>query len=69
MTEQKPWAFIAHKNGRWGGVCTADKTAGKFLSSFIADGYSVLTVYNREEYNAALAKMDMIERPSKAEPR
>lgn len=54
-----PWAFIAHKNGRWGGVTVADEDAGKFLARFIKKGYAVTTVYSREEYKAELAKLDI----------
>lgn len=61
----QPWAFIAHKDGCWRGVCVADKGAGKFLASFIAKGCAVTTVYNREEYNAFLAKLDAFESPAK----
>lgn len=58
VERREPWAFIAHKDGRWGGLCVADKDAGKFLAPFINKGYSVTTVYSRDEYLAELAKLD-----------
>jgi hypothetical protein len=57
----EPWAFIAHKNGYWAGLCAADgtKEAAKFVSDFVAGGFSITTVYSREEFNAILKPMEM----------
>lgn len=57
-TERKPWAFIAHKGNHLGGVTVADKDSGKFLAPFIRKGYAILTVYDREEYLAAIKNRD-----------
>jgi len=57
-TERKPWAFIAHKGSHLGGVTAADKDSAKFLAPFIRKGYAVLTVYDREEYLAAIKSRD-----------
>lgn len=65
-----PWAHICHRDGKWGGLIAADsprKDLAKFLAGFIADGYEVMTVRSRAEYNAALAKMEMQEsRPARS---
>ncbi len=56
----EPWAFIAHKDGCWAGVAAANmpkRDLRKFLGDFAADGFAILTVNSRDEYNAALAKM------------
>lgn len=58
--EGEPWAFIAHKDGRWAGVAAANmpkKDLRKFLGDFAADGFEIMTVKSRDEYNAALAKL------------
>jgi hypothetical protein len=52
--EKKPWAFICMKGNKIGGVISPDlpsKEISKFLSDFISDGYSLVTVYDRDEYN------------------
>lgn len=56
--DRKPWAFIAHRSGKWAGVISADSTASevrKFVGGFAAKGCAIMTVYDRDEYNAALA--------------
>jgi hypothetical protein len=58
--DQKPWAFIAHKDGRWAGITSADvpkKDLRKFIGDFVADGFAITTVYNQDEYHATIAKM------------
>lgn len=60
MEPTKPWAFIAHKDAHWAGVIAADATKKeikKFLGEFAADGFSILTVHNRDEYNKVLDTM------------
>ena len=57
--ERKPWAFVCLKGDLFGGVISPDlgaKKVAEFLQSFIADGYSVVTVFDRDEYNAILAR-------------
>lgn len=59
-------AYIAHKDGYWGGVyrtgvCegkTERRELAKFLSSFARDGFDVMPVASREEYLATLKKME-----------
>lgn len=54
----EPWAFIAHKDGGLAGVASATlpkRELKKFLGEFASDGYSIMTVHSREEYNTALA--------------
>ena len=51
----EPFAYVAHKGGRCGGVCSslAGKTSVKeFLAEFAADGFIVQPVATREEYDA-----------------
>ena len=53
----EPWAFIAHRDGRWAGVAAANmpkRDLRKFLGDFASDGFAILTVNSRDEYNAAL---------------
>ncbi|HVR57583.1 MAG TPA: hypothetical protein VMT72_12235 [Pseudolabrys sp.] len=54
------WAFIAHKDGYWAGVCSGDlpkRELKRFLGDFAANGFSISTVNSREEYNAFLAPL------------
>ena len=56
--QQKPWAFIAHKDGYWAGVGSATmpkRDLRKFIGDFVTDGFSITTVYSREEYQRTLA--------------
>ena len=63
MSEPKPgepWAYLAHKDGRFCGVTAANlpkRELGKFLGDFAASGCAIITVGNRDEYNAELAKL------------
>lgn len=53
----KPWAIVAVKNGKFGGVITAEcskRDLNKFTGDFVADGYTVKPVANRLEYLALL---------------
>ena len=55
-----PWAYIAHKDGYFAGVASPSlpaKDLRDFLAEFAADGFSIMTVTSREEYEAALASM------------
>jgi hypothetical protein len=54
------WAFIAHKDGYWAGVCTAQmakRDLRKFLGDFAAEGFSIMSVNDRDEYNKALSEL------------
>ena len=54
------WAYIAHKDGYWAGVCAGDvpkRILAKFLGDFAADGFSISTVNDRTEYDAMLVPM------------
>jgi hypothetical protein len=47
------WAFVAHKDGYWAGVCSpkvGKAELRKFLGDFAAAGFSITSVDNREEY-------------------
>lgn len=59
-TATKPWAFIAHKDGCYAGIASAElpkRDLRKFLGDYAADGFSILSVNNREEYDAEMAKL------------
>lgn len=65
----EPWAYIAHKDGKWAGVAAANlprKDLSKFLGGFAAEGFAITTVYSRDEYNAVLKPMGMWRRPKPA---
>jgi hypothetical protein len=52
-----PFAYVAHKDGKWGGVCSifAGRASVKeFLAEFAADGFTLQPVYSREEYVSLL---------------
>lgn len=56
-----PWAYIAHKDGYWAGVCSPEigkRELTKFLGEFAADGFSIQTVMSREEYKTVLDGMN-----------
>lgn len=56
----KPWAYVAHKDGRWAGVCVCDfnqKSLNEFLEEFAADGFTLQPMANREEYLEFTKKM------------
>lgn len=56
--EQVPWAYIAHKNGYWAGVASAElgrKELRKFLGDFVVDGFAITTVYSRDEYKRLIS--------------
>ena len=58
----EPWAFITHKDGYWHGVAAANlpkASLRKFLGDAAASGSAIMTVYNRDEYNAALKSLKM----------
>lgn len=59
-TEQKPWAYVAFKGTKWGGVCAAEPeraSVADFLNEMAASGYSIKPVYDRAEYEAEVAKL------------
>ena len=77
MTEnKKAWAHIAHRDGVWSAVISAEikehptekqrakwqKTVAKELASWIVDGWHVLTVHSREEYESAMNSMRMYDK-------
>lgn len=54
------WAFIAYKGEYWAGVCSAQvpkRDLKNFLGEFGADGFSITSVENRDEYDAKLKGM------------
>lgn len=64
MKEPKPgapWAFIAHKDNHWAGVTVADESrdTSKFVADFVRGGFSIVTVYSRDEYRKTLDGMKM----------
>jgi len=73
MTERKAWAHIAHRNGVWCAVVSAQvcenptpkqaadwkKSVVKDIAEWIVDGWEVMTVYSREEYQTAIDSMRM----------
>jgi hypothetical protein len=64
------WAFIAHKDGKWAGVAAASlpkRELQKFLGDFAADGFSITTVENRDEYNRIIGSMGYWNEPTTRE--
>ncbi len=61
----EPWAYIAHKDGKWGGVAYAKIGVGlpAWIGSYAMDGFSITTVFSREEYKAVTENMEMWEPP------
>ena len=65
------WAYIAHKDGKWGGVASASlpkKALGKFLARFAADGFLITTVESREEYTRFMAPLGYWREPDPDSP-
>jgi hypothetical protein len=63
-----PFAYIAHKDGKWAGVIAGNSPPHglrEFLGDFAGEGFAIMTVASRDEYNAALASMEMW-RPEKS---
>lgn len=58
VSEAEPFGYVAHKNGYWAGVTCPGKGAGKFIASYINDGFTITTVQTREEYKALLDMLD-----------
>jgi len=59
---RKPWAFIAHRDGFWHGLFSAAMPKKKLqneLGRCVAEGSSIITVYDRAEYERELAKLKM----------
>ena len=54
---EKPWAYIAHKGGYWAGLTCPGDDAGRFIAEFVDDGFTITTVFSREEYTALLKTM------------
>lgn len=73
MTEKrKPWGYVAHKGEYWAGVASAEmprKDLAKFLGDFAADGFSIKTVFDREEYLATIKSMKHWGAPRQREAR
>ena len=60
--DRTPWAFLTRKGKRFGGVIASTlpkKDVANFLAGFIADGYEVVTVFDRPEYLALLESLDV----------
>ena len=77
MKSDLAWAHVAHKDGMFAGVITANlggrvasphatatvvvqewrHEVSKFCGDFIADGFTVTTVYSRDEYNELIEPM------------
>lgn len=58
----EPFAYICHKDNHWAGVTSpavGKKDLAKFLGEFAADGFSILTVKTREEYERVIGGMKM----------
>lgn len=58
--ERKPWAFIAHRDGHWHGIFSAalpKRDLQMALGEAVEGGSSIITVYDREEYERELAKL------------
>lgn len=56
------FAYIAHKDGEWVGVCSAMIDRGemaKFMIPFVIKGFDIMSVATREEYLARLDSMKM----------
>lgn len=76
---REPWAHIAHKDGKFVGVISADlgsqatvkmakswqRTVARDTGRWIAMGFTVTTVYSREEYSAFIDGMPFWEPPPK----
>lgn len=63
---QEVWAYVAHKHGMMGGVCSttiSKKSLKEFLGEFAADGFILHPVFNREEYLAFIKDMPMWQSP------
>lgn len=60
--ERKPWAFIAHRDGEWMGVLSAElpkRELHNHLGGYVAKGCTIFTAYNRDEYLAELERLEM----------
>jgi hypothetical protein len=58
--EQKPWAYVAFKGDKFGGVCSPEvskETVSEFLEDMVSAGYSIKTVFSRAEYDMELDKL------------
>ena len=56
----EPFAYVAHKDGRWGGVCSAlagKKSVKEFIAEFLADGFTIQPVATRDEYDELTTKL------------
>lgn len=76
MTARKAWAHIAHRDGVWCGVVSAQisenptqkqaeswkKSVAKDIAGWIVDGWEVMTVYSSEEYQKVIESMRMYDR-------
>lgn len=75
MSEKTPWAYVATKDGQLAGVISAvsgakDKRAKarwqkdvvEFCGLYVVDGFTVTTVYSRDEYEALIDGLRIGER-------
>ena len=56
----EPWAYVAHKDGKMGGVCATSISKAslkQFMGEFAADGFTLQPMANREEYLAFIKNM------------
>jgi hypothetical protein len=59
----EPFAYVAHKDGKFGGVCAttiSKKELKKFMGEFAADGFTLQPMATREEYLAFIEGMPWI---------
>lgn len=55
-----PWAYIAHKDGYWVRVTSADlprEQLSECIGSSVLAGFEITTVHSREEYTAVMDKL------------
>lgn len=52
------WCYLAHKDGYWAGVSAPDLSdIGRWISSYIKDGFTVTSLSSREEYLETIRSM------------
>lgn len=56
----EPFAYIAHKDNHWAGICSPEvgrKELKDFLGGYAADGFSITTAADRDEYDRIIKGM------------
>lgn len=59
MTD-KPWAYVAHKDGYWAGIISPDagkKQISEFMADFAERGFTITTAHNEVEHKAVLDRL------------